>query len=285
MSHPLFSIVTPCFNALPYLKLCCASVADQQGVTLEHIVVDGGSTDGTVDWLKGQSGLRWISEPDQGMYNAINKGLRMAQGRLVAHLNSDEQYLPGALAAVARRFREDAPEILFGDTIVIGPQGDYLCSRRVLTPLYYHTLTCHLSTFTAATFFSKDILEKYNAYFDESWRCWGDAIWIVNVLRHRAKMARLGQYTSTFMDRGNDNLALSALAREETQRYSDITPSYIRMLTPFWRYGHRLRRLLYGVYFVKPFQYAVYIPSAKRQRTPFEVNRPGFLWKSRMTRG
>jgi glycosyltransferase involved in cell wall biosynthesis len=283
MSHPLFSIVTPCFNALPYLKLCCASVADQQGVTLEHIVVDGGSTDGTVDWLKGQSGLRWVSEPDQGMYNAINKGLRMAQGELVAHLNSDEQYLPGALAAVARRFREDAPEILFGDTIVIGPQGDYLCSRRVLTPLYYHTLTCHLSTFTAATFFSKDILKNHDAYFDESWRCSGDVSWMLNVLRRKARMARLGQYTSAFMDRGPDNLALSAQAGEETRRRAAETSAWIGRLAPFWKWGHRLRRLLYGVYFVKPFQYAVYTPATEGQRTLFDVKRPGFLWKSRLT--
>jgi len=284
MSHPLFSIVTPCFNALPYLKLCCASVADQQGVTLEHIVVDGGSTDGTVDWLKGQSGLRWVSEPDQGMYNAINKGLRMAQGELVAHLNSDEQYLPGVLETVAHRFSRGDNDVILGNAIVVDPEGRYICSRPVLVPTYYHTLICHLSTFTAATFYSRKVFDPpFNAYFDESWKCSGDLIWMLNLLRKRARMETLGIYTSVFTDRGADNLALSGLAKEERARRLSSAPAWTRRLIRFWSFAHRLRRLAHGLYRVKPFRYSIYTPGASDQRVDFDVARATFLWKSRFT--
>ena len=98
------SVITPCYNGGAFLPRCCASVADQGEALAEHIVADGGSTDGTVEWLKRQRNLRWVSEKDRGMYDAINKGFRMAGGDIVAHLNCDEQYLPGTLAAVADVF-------------------------------------------------------------------------------------------------------------------------------------------------------------------------------------
>ena len=86
-----FSIVTPSFDMHSYLKLCARSVEDQQGPSTEHIVVDGGSRDGTVEWLREHPELNSVSEPDQGMYDAINKGLSMAKCALIGQLNCDEQ--------------------------------------------------------------------------------------------------------------------------------------------------------------------------------------------------
>src|SRR5215471_17621511 len=104
---------------LEYLKRCCASVADQSGPPHEHIVVDGESTDGTVAWLRSQRHLTSIVGKDQGMYDAINIGLRVATGDIVAYLSCDEQYLPGALDFVAGYFASH-PEVdgIFGDTLV-----------------------------------------------------------------------------------------------------------------------------------------------------------------------
>jgi len=75
-----FSIITPSFRNGPWLKLCIASVADQQGVSHEHIVQDAGSDDGTLEWLTDDSRVRAFVEKDSGMYDAINRGLRRAQG-------------------------------------------------------------------------------------------------------------------------------------------------------------------------------------------------------------
>ena len=92
-----FSIVTPSFRNSQWLKLCIASVADQQGVELEHIVQDSCSDDGTQDWLPRDRRVSAFIEKDGGMYDAVNRGYCRAQGDILAYLNCDEQYLPGAL--------------------------------------------------------------------------------------------------------------------------------------------------------------------------------------------
>jgi glycosyltransferase involved in cell wall biosynthesis len=105
-----FTIVTPSYRQLDWLACCIASVADQQGVTTEHIIQDAG-TQGFAEfaeWMKGiwpdRPGYRrlMVSEPDRGMYDAINKGLRKGTGEICAYLNCDEQYLPGVLEKVRK---------------------------------------------------------------------------------------------------------------------------------------------------------------------------------------
>src|SRR5687767_10822681 len=101
------SIITPSYNGLRFLDRAARSILSQSGdFELEWLVVDGGSTDGTVDYLRAVSDprLRWVSEPDRGQSHAINKGLGMAGGDVVAWLNADDVYTPGALEAVARAF-------------------------------------------------------------------------------------------------------------------------------------------------------------------------------------
>src|SRR5215207_9280200 len=113
---PQFSIVTPSFRSSAWLKLCIASVADQEGVTLEHLVQDAGSDDGTLDWLTTDSRVAAFVEKDSGMYDAVNRAWRRARGEILAYLNCDEQYLPGALNLVADYFAEHPEvDILFGD--------------------------------------------------------------------------------------------------------------------------------------------------------------------------
>jgi len=91
------SVITPSYRNSERLKLCVASVADQEGVEVEHIVQDAGSDDGTLDWLLADRRVKACVEKDEGMYDAINRGLRKATGEIFAYLNCDEQYLPGAL--------------------------------------------------------------------------------------------------------------------------------------------------------------------------------------------
>src|SRR5690606_12862772 len=104
------SIVTPSFRSNRWLKLCIASVADQEGVDVEHIVQDAVSDDGTLDWLPHDPRVTAYVEKDSGMYDAINRGWKKSSGDIVAYLNCDEQYLPGALKAVHDYF-EANPDV------------------------------------------------------------------------------------------------------------------------------------------------------------------------------
>jgi glycosyltransferase involved in cell wall biosynthesis len=121
-----FTVVTPSFGQLHYLKLNAASIADQRapGIDVEHIVQDGGSKDGTREWLATRPDIRGVAEADNGMYDAINRGIMKGEGDIFSWLNCDEQFLPGALAAV-KTFFEEHPEadMLAGDTLVVDAKG------------------------------------------------------------------------------------------------------------------------------------------------------------------
>lgn len=104
MSNNKFSIITPVYNGAAFLEECILSVKNQLYRNYEHIIVDGGSTDGTLDILRKYEGtypMRWISEKDNGMYDAICKGFRMADGDYCAWLNSDDIYFPWSLSVAA----------------------------------------------------------------------------------------------------------------------------------------------------------------------------------------
>lgn len=117
---PLVSVVTPTFNMADRLPHCVRSVSSQTYLRVEHIVVDGGSADDTVAYLQSQPGLRWISEPDHGQSNALNKGFAMAEGEVVTWLNADDTLRPGAVEAVMEVFRADPRvEWVYGDLEVV----------------------------------------------------------------------------------------------------------------------------------------------------------------------
>ncbi len=104
------SIVTPSFNQAKFIERTINSVINQAGnFELEYIIVDGGSSDGSIDIIKRYAErdhrIKWLAEPDKGQSDAINKGLRLATGDVVTYLNSDDIYLPGALQKVADFFQ------------------------------------------------------------------------------------------------------------------------------------------------------------------------------------
>jgi glycosyltransferase involved in cell wall biosynthesis len=108
---PTFSIVTPSFNQAAYIGRTIESVLGQSGgFDVEHWIIDGGSTDGTLDLLRGYGErIKWLSEPDRGQVDAVNKGFRRVGGDIVGWLNSDDVYEPGAFEKVAAAF-ERAPD-------------------------------------------------------------------------------------------------------------------------------------------------------------------------------
>lgn len=107
--YPKISIVTPVFNQVEYLEKTIISILNQNYPNLEYIIIDGGSTDGTVDIIKKyESHLAyWISEPDNGMYDAIQKGFDHSTGEIMGWLNADDLYVPKALFAVATTFNRN----------------------------------------------------------------------------------------------------------------------------------------------------------------------------------
>jgi glycosyltransferase involved in cell wall biosynthesis len=126
-----FSIVTPSLNQGRFIRDCIESVRSQTGMTYEHIVIDAGSTDETLAILKEYPHLNWVSEPDQGMSDGINKGFRKATGDWVMWLNADDYLLPGALARVANHAKENSTgDIVYGECVFVDEAKNVLRRKR-----------------------------------------------------------------------------------------------------------------------------------------------------------
>jgi glycosyltransferase involved in cell wall biosynthesis len=133
VSQPLVSVLTPSFNQGRFLGDCLTSVANQTYGNIEHIVMDGGSTDETLDVLKAATKpVLWTSEPDEGQSHALNKALAVAQGEIIGWLNSDDAYVDRRSVAEAVRIFEEHPEVgvVYGHSLVIN------ASNRVLQFLW-----------------------------------------------------------------------------------------------------------------------------------------------------
>ena len=283
-----FTIVTPSFKQLDYLACCIASVADQEGVEVEHIVQDAGTAG--FDQFAEKMAQLWpdrpgyrrvmISEKDAGMYDAVNRGLAKGASPLCAYLNCDEQYLPRALVEAGKLFLEKPDvDVILGDVLVVGSASQAICHRKMVKPGLAHTWTCHFAALTAGIFFRRKLVEE-GILFDTRYRAAADAEWFVRVLHSGKKVCCLQKTTSTFMEDGA-NLGLSPVAKEERARLDASAPAILRVLRPAWVWGHRFRRLLRGAYRAEDVNYQIYV-SGKDRRESFSASKLRTTWPGRM---
>jgi glycosyltransferase involved in cell wall biosynthesis len=129
---PSITVVTPSYNAAATIEETLRSVREQDYAHVEHVVVDGGSTDGTVAILERAERIRYVSEPDRGLSHAMNKGVAMADGAIIGWLNADDLYLPGALRTIGEAFavRPEA-EWATGRCLIVDGDGREI--RKVAT--------------------------------------------------------------------------------------------------------------------------------------------------------
>ncbi|MEQ1861095.1 MAG: glycosyltransferase family 2 protein [Chthoniobacteraceae bacterium] len=128
---PRLSIITPCFNSVHTIRETLESVRSQDYANLEHVVIDGGSTDGTLDIVREFPHVRWISEKDEGHWHAMDKGIRMATGEAFAILNADDFYRPGALPAVGETLAAHPQwDGVFGDIVFVDGEGREIFRRE-----------------------------------------------------------------------------------------------------------------------------------------------------------
>lgn len=172
---PMISAVMPSYNQAKYLREALDSILSQNYPNLEVIVMDGGSTDGSVDILKSYGEkISWVSEKDKSQSDAINKGLKKARGDIIAWLNSDDVYFEGAFLAIGRYFAQHADVMwLFGRAIIIDQDSREI--RRWVTryknfflPRYsYDSLLAQNYISQMAVFFRREAVNEIG-YIDES---------------------------------------------------------------------------------------------------------------------
>ena len=225
-----FSIVTATFNAGGSIRRCLQSVRENRLAETEHLVIDKQSSDDTLEKVRAFGNVRVISEKDNGIYEAMNKGIRSAGNELTACLNADDAYLPGTLEAVKERF-ESVPEsdIVYGNILVNG--------REVKPPGGIASFG-GARIFHPAAFIRRSLFERIG-YFDESFRICADLDFFLRAKESGAVF--------TYLDRPLTDFALGGLStvrRKQTAaelRHILIRHGYPRLFAGSYYCAMRLR--------------------------------------------
>ncbi len=191
-ARPLISIITVTYNASATLPLTMQSVAEQTFSDFEHLIIDGASSDDTILIARqmGIKGVRIISEPDNGLYDAMNKGLRMARGSYVLFLNSGDRFhAEDTLAKYAAAIDKKRPDIIYGDTDIVDADGKKLGARHLSAPdiltvdsFSKGMLICHQA------FMAK---KEIAPFFDTDYRFSSDYDWTIRCIKASRPGARV----------------------------------------------------------------------------------------------
>lgn len=183
-----FSVITPSFNQGQFIERTIESVLTQPGVNLEYVVCDGGSNDETVSILKHyQDRLRWVSAPDDGQADAVNQGLTMTTGDIIAWLNSDDVYYPEALSKVASVFKANPElQVVYGNADWID-DCDRVLKSFPTEPWRYSRLKEACFLCQPAVFFRRSLVERYSGLDKTLQYCMDYELWL-----------RFGKYTDFY---------------------------------------------------------------------------------------
>lgn len=196
--HPaMISIVTPCLNRVQFVEEAIQSVVRQEYPVVEHIIVDGGSTDGTLEVLRRYPHLRVISECDEGLYDALNKGIGLARGEIIGHLNSDDFYRENVFAQIVRKFSMDPHiDVVYGGATVFEERADG--TRRTVArysaprdmEMSFNNITIGVPIINAR-FFRRRVYEQIGLY-DMRYRIAADRDFLLRVALAGARSESLG---------------------------------------------------------------------------------------------
>lgn len=237
MQHPTFSIITITYNASHWIEQTILNVLSQSYPNIEYIVIDGGSTDGTVDIIKQyESGIAyWVSEPDQGIYDAMNKGIQKATGDYVWFINAGDSLFTSDIvqrvAALAQK-RKRLPDILYGETNIVDEDGESLGLRRLRAPrklswksFRMGMLVCHQSFVLKRSLAPLyDLQYRYSADFD----------WCIRGMKQAKSICNTNLTLANFLDGGISTTQRKASLRERYAIMCKYYGTFVTILLHGW---------------------------------------------------
>lgn len=198
----LVSIVTPSYNQGRFIEDTILSIKNQTYPNIEHIIIDGGSTDNTLGILKKYKdtyNMQWISEPDNGPADAINKGFAMAQGSIYGYLNSDDKLLAESISLVVTEFDQNQDiDIIYGNAYIINQYDQII--RKMYSASFFNRYLYVLGGFCIAqqaAFWRRDIFEKVEGFNPDNRISWDGEFW-VDVEMREGKFKYINKFLGKF---------------------------------------------------------------------------------------
>jgi glycosyltransferase involved in cell wall biosynthesis len=241
---PLISIVTPSFNQAHFICEALKSIQIQNYPKCEHLVIDGMSTDGTIELLQNLSNysekykISWLSEKDRGQSEALNKGFRRAKGDIIGWLNSDDRYLPDCFAHVVEAFEQNPDvDIVYGDYRIVDELGNVIKIKREIEfsefILLYHRV---LYIPTTATFFRSRVFKEEN-WLEENLQYAMDLELFIRLAIKGYRFKHISKVLADFRLQPNSKTCSSpdGQRREHRQITYSVVPLLRSLKSPFLR--------------------------------------------------
>ncbi len=250
---PTFSVVTPCLNSGAFLEDAIQSVRRQESVSVEHIVIDGGSSDDTLSLLRSHPHLNWTSQTDGGQSDAINRGFLQAKGELVGWLNADDYYLPMGLEAIAQAAQEDSEaDVFYGDCVFVNETGAIVRSK--VEHDFDRQILLHFGCYipSTTTFFRRRLIDA-GQLLDCDYRVCMDFEYFARLASLGCKFRYVPQFIAAFRwHEGNVSLKqttrrrLERLAVQHVYARSGRSERMLDLLCHVYRGKRVLRKLISG---------------------------------------
>lgn len=239
----LFSVITVTYNAEDTLERTLRSVQEQTYPHIEHILVDGKSKDGTVELIKKyqNENIHWISEKDTGIYDAMNKATALASGTYLCYLNAGDAFYEKTsvekIVTVAQN--SNLPDILYGETVVVNKQGEFLYPRRLKAPKVLHwksfkqgMLVCHQAFIVKRSLFQS---------YDISYRFSSDVDWCIRLMKKADSIVNTNAILIRYLNQGVTTKNRKASLKE---RYRIMVKHYGSLSTFLYHIWFFIRALL-----------------------------------------
>lgn len=257
MIPPKISVITPSFNQGKYLEETIISVINQNYPNLEYIIIDGGSTDNSVEIIRKYENYLtyWVSEKDNGQSNAINKGFKKSTGEIICWLNSDDIFTKNALFEIVKYFeKNEGIDVVNGNLVLINEHSNIISSYFMITPKKWYAKHGIYYVAQPAMFWKRKVLDKVGL-LREDFHASMDRDFLIRIMQNNFSIGHLKKNIAGFRMHEASKSSAGSRSKDYLRDLKELRKLYGSEYggspKKIFKFIYRLEKLIKGVYFNK----------------------------------